>query len=171
MLTAEEKQGLAGRCRESFKQAVEANRQAEDADRKSVDALQGMAKQMSVYEEETGRKNLSIDEIVAHLESQGRHSQLAEFLDVTLAVADTDQEADTANTEADIANARADTFLADAINQGILDRDDEGVAAALKNLRKNENFLRENEKRAVRLTPGSEQPLRDLRQKLKERGM
>lgn len=170
MLAREEKQDLTERIRESFKQAIEAGRQAEDAGQKAVDASQRLNDKVSAYEEETGRKNLSIDQIVAHLESQGRHSELAEFLDVTLAFADTGQDADTANKEADIANSLADTFLADAINQGILDRNDEGVAAGLKNLREAYEFMRENEKRAVRLTPESVHSLRDLRQKLRERG-
>ena len=72
-----------------------------------------------------------------------------------------------ASTEAAIAGGRAETFLADAKNHGILDKDNKVIALLLKHLREVEDFVRELGE-SVRIPPGSEQALRRKLEELQE---
>ncbi len=169
MLTPEEKQELAERCRESFTQVGEASSQAIDASQKAATAWQRKVDKWSAFTEEIGRGNLPFDEIIDYLESKGRKSELAEFLGIAIAALEADREAEKASTEADIACARAETFLADMINQGILDKDNKGIASVLKGLRENEDFTREfRENQLGRIPPGIEQAFRQKLEELQE---
>jgi len=167
MLTEIEKQELTARSGESFKQLEEANSQAIDACQKVATALERMLDIWSAVIEEIGRGNLPVDEIIDYLESKGRKSELVEFLRIAIAASEADREAEKASTEAAIAGARAETFLADATNQGILDKDNKVIASAFKRLREIEDFVREL-RESERIPPGSEQALRQKLEELQE---
>lgn len=168
MLTPDEKQEFAERYRESLTKVGEASRQGADACLLAMTAWQRMMDKPFAFTEELGRGNLTPEEIIDYLESKGRKSELAEYRSMAAAALEADQEAEKARTEGAIAAARAETFLADAINQGFLDKDDKEFAPKLKGLRKIVDFLRELREsvfvreliESVRVLPGSEQALR-----------
>jgi len=107
MVTEEEKRDLVERSRDSFKRVQEASRQAIDSSQRAAAATQRSIDVMSKYGEEMGRRASPAREIIEHLTSKGRTSELAEFLRIIRVDEHAGQEAEDASAEAELAWARA----------------------------------------------------------------
>jgi len=166
MLTDKERRELIERASDSFSQLQEASKRAVSAGLRASVAWQRHIDLGSNVCDEMGLGRVNAQEVVDYLISKGRRSEAADFVRDALATLEADREAETAATEAEIASARAETFVADELNHGILDRENGEVVAWLKSQREHQKLWREpdNRQRILALS-GIEQT---LRQKLKE---